>query len=86
MDYVEHSQEYQQLVEQGPNELCLGEDEDGQGMQYQACKAEDGLENKGNIQSRWIFPPSYIKTDNANAFLSIKPMGVLTPHVYTRHP
>ena len=44
MDYVEHSQEYQQLVEQGPDKLGLGENEDGHHMHYQAYQAGDHLE------------------------------------------
>jgi hypothetical protein len=49
VDYVEHSQEYQQLVEQGPDELGLGEDKDGHHMHHQACQAEDQLKNYSNI-------------------------------------
>ena len=54
MDYVEHSQEYQQLVEQGPDKLGLGENEDGQGVHYQACQAEDSLENVTIIANSFV--------------------------------
>ena len=78
MDYVEHSQEYQQLVEQGPDELGLGEDEDGHRMHYQACQAEDSLENKEKIQSRWIYS-QISRRSNANDVLRI---FVISPQDY----
>ena len=49
MQNVEHSQNYQQLVEQGPDEPGLREGDDGQGVHHQASQAENGLDTVSTI-------------------------------------
>ena len=54
VENVEHSQDYQQLVEHGPDEPGLGEDDDGQGVHGQAGQAEESLETKNIISYSFV--------------------------------
>ena len=46
MENVEDCQDYQKLVEHGPDEDGPGEDQDGDGVHHQACHAESCLKEE----------------------------------------